>query len=55
MTDAKVGGAAFFSAFLPATNLFLGDAEPLFRVLALVCQIVVAVVTTIYICKKIKR
>lgn len=54
MTDTKVGAAAFLGAFLPATNLFLGDAEPVFRVLALVGQFAVAVVTVVYIWTKIR-
>lgn len=52
--DFKVSGAAFFGSFLPATNLFLGDAEIVFRVLALVGQIAVAVITVIYIWTKIR-
>lgn len=52
--DAQVGIAAFFGSVAPATNLFLGDAEPVFRVLALLGQVAVAVVTVIYIVAKIK-
>lgn len=52
MTDAKVGFAAFIGTVAPATNLFLGDAEPLFRILALVGQIVVAAITSLYIFSK---
>lgn len=52
--DFKVSGAAFFGSFLPATNLFLGDAEVIFRVLALLGQISVAIVTVVYIITKIR-
>lgn len=52
--DFKVSGAAFFGAFLPASNLFLGDTEIVFRILALVGQIAVASVTCVYIYTKIK-
>lgn len=52
MTDLKVGVAAFIGTAAPATNIFLGDAEPLFRVLALVAQIVVAAITSLYIFSK---
>lgn len=54
LDDVKVSGAAFFGSFLPATNLFLGDAEVIFRVLALVGQIAVATATVFYIIAKIK-
>lgn len=54
MNDAKVGIAAFIGSIAPAANLFIGDWEPLFRVLALVGQIAVAVVTVAYIWTKIK-
>lgn len=53
-SEVQVGGAAFFGSFLPATNLFLGDAEPIFRVLALAGQFAVAVVTVVYIWTKIR-
>lgn len=52
--DAKVSGAAFFGAFLPASNLFLGDAELVFRVLALAGQVCVAGITCVYIYTKIR-
>lgn len=52
--DAKVSGAAFFGSFLPATNLFLGDAEVVFRVLALMGQVCVAGITCFYIWTKIR-
>lgn len=54
MTDLKVAVAAFIGTAAPASNLFLSDAEPLFRVLALVAQIVVAVITSVYILVKIR-
>lgn len=54
MNDSKVALAAFIGSVAPATNLFLGDAEPIFRVLALCGQIAVAVVTVIYIWQKVK-
>lgn len=52
--NTKVGIAAFIGSVSPATNLFLGDAEPIFRVLALVGQIAVAGVTVWYIITKIR-
>lgn len=53
-TDTRVGVAAFLGSIAPATNLFLGEYEPIFRVLALVGQFAVAVVTVIYIITKIR-
>lgn len=52
MTDFKVGVAAFIGTVTPASNLFLGEWEPLFRVLALIGQIVVAAITSLYIYSK---
>lgn len=53
-SDVQVGAAAFFGALLPATTLRLEDAEPLFRVLSLLGQFAVAVVTFVYIWTKIR-
>lgn len=50
--DFKVGAAAFIGTVAPAANLFLGDAEPIFRILALLGQIVVAGVSAVYIFSK---
>jgi NADH:ubiquinone oxidoreductase subunit H len=52
MTDFKVGVAAFVGTVAPATNLFLGGWEPVFQVLALLGQIVVAAITSLYIYSK---
>lgn len=50
--DFKVGVAAFIGTVAPAANLFLNDWEPFFKVLALLGQFSVAVITSIYIYSK---
>lgn len=53
MNDLKVGAAAFFSTVTSTTHLFLGNIEPVLRVLVMVGQIGVAGATIWYIITKI--
>jgi len=50
--DIKVGVASFIGTVTPAVNLFLGDWEPIFKTLALLGQISVAFITSLYIYSK---
>jgi len=54
MDNLKVGLAAVVGVASPSTNWFVTDAEPVLRLVLLAGQIGVAVLTSIYIYRKIK-
>jgi hypothetical protein len=53
--DIKVTAAFALGAGAPALNTFLGGAESLFKVLLMLGQFGVAVITIVYIAQKIRN
>lgn len=55
LDDVKIYAAGAVGAGAPAMNWFVNFAEPLFQVFLLAGQTGVAIVTILYIWKKIRR